>query len=86
MNLYLISQTVNNTWDTYDCAIVCASTPEAARMIHPAQEKEWFTKPWDGKEEEYGSWANVEDVSVDFIGVAAPDVAEGLVCVSSSRR
>lgn len=33
MKLYLISQNVNNGYDTYDSAVVCAETEEEARMI-----------------------------------------------------
>lgn len=35
MNLYWISQNVVRGYDTYSDAVVCAATPEDARMIHP---------------------------------------------------
>ena len=36
MNLYLISQTQNQTYDTYDSAVVAAESEEHARAIHPS--------------------------------------------------
>jgi hypothetical protein len=35
MNLYLISQNVNNDYDTYDAAVVAANSEDEARLIHP---------------------------------------------------
>lgn len=35
MNLYKISQDVNDGWDTFDSAIVAAKSEEDARNIHP---------------------------------------------------
>ena len=40
MNLYLISQSVNNEYDTYDSAVVAAESEEDATKIHPIQEIE----------------------------------------------
>lgn len=36
MNLYLISQTQNQTYDTYDSAVVAAESEQHARAIHPS--------------------------------------------------
>ena len=36
MNLYLISQEINNGYDTYDSAIVAAKSPKDAIEIHPS--------------------------------------------------
>jgi len=35
MNLYLISQDVNDGYDTYDSAVVCSESESDARMMHP---------------------------------------------------
>lgn len=35
MKLYLISQSVNNDYDTYDSAVVAAPDEETARNTHP---------------------------------------------------
>ena len=75
MNLYLISQSVNNYYDTYDSAVVAADSEDAARGIHPSE------TDWDGKSKLYGSWCAKEDVTVRFIGTAAENIS-GVVCAS----
>jgi len=75
MNLYLISQDVNNGYDTYDSAVVSAVSEDAARSIHPGEHD------WDGKAEMYGPWCAKENVTVRLIGTAADDVS-GVVCAS----
>ena len=37
MNLYKISQSANNDYDTYDSAIVAAENEEEARKINPCK-------------------------------------------------
>ena len=37
MNLYLISQDVNDGYDTYDSAVVVAKSEQDARDIHPSE-------------------------------------------------
>ena len=64
MNLYLISQTENEGYNTYDSAVVCAETEEKARMIHP------YIIDWGGGDEMYGTWCDAEDVKVELIGSA----------------
>lgn len=46
MNLYLISQTANNGYDSYDSAVVAAKSAKDARKIHPS---EFVTHVTDGK-------------------------------------
>ena len=41
MNLYLISQSDNNKYDTYDSAVVAALTEELARMTYPGHHEAW---------------------------------------------
>jgi len=78
MNLYLISQDINNDWDTYDSAVVCANSKKEARMIHPAE----YEKNWDGKSGEYDSWCDAKDVKVIQIGIALKKLKRGVVCAS----
>jgi len=75
MNIYRISQNVNNDYDTYDSAIVCANTEDEARWIHPSGDK------WDGKRGHYGSWCDVEDVCVELIGTSC-DNSHGVILAS----
>lgn len=41
MNLYLITQIVNNDYDTYDAAVVVAESENEARHICPDRFYEW---------------------------------------------
>ncbi len=77
MKLYRISQEVNNGYDTYDKAIVAAPSEEAARIMHPGGETlaEWDKGP--------GYWAYApEQVKVELIGTAAPNIEQGVICAS----
>lgn len=66
MNLYHISQTVNQDYDTFDSAVVCAPNAETARNIRPG----------------VCGWCEPEHVTVRLIGTATADVAPGVVCAS----
>ena len=71
MNLYLISQTVNQDYDTYDAAVVCAESELDARLINPDEERQWESM-----------WAPVDKVEVKFLGPADPSVEAGVVLAS----
>lgn len=64
MNLYLLSQDVNNDYDTYDSAVVCAKSEKDARLIEVGS---------------LATWCAPEHVVVRYLGAAADDVEEGLV-------
>ena len=70
MNLYLISQNVNNGYDTYNSAVVCAENEPDAASIHPGG-----TQPWGD------TWADPERVKVKLIGTAI-DIERGVVLAS----
>ena len=77
MNLYKISQDVNDYYDTYDSAIVCAETEDEARMIHPSGEE------WNGSREKiFDTWCDVKDVQVKIIGAAANNLQKGVILAS----
>lgn len=97
MNLWLISQPVSNEYDTYDSAVVCASTIEEARRIHPGTgEPCSIYRVRDGKfhvqwsDEDLGedwwredsTWCKFSDVTVIMIGRADMGVKPGVVCSS----
>ena len=78
MNLYLISQEKNTDYDTFDSAVVCASSEYEARNIHPEHDPsrpKWPFRP-------LVSWVPPEDVSVRYIGKAAHSVQRGVVLAS----
>ena len=81
MKLYLITQNLNNGWDTYDSAVVAAKSPRAAQLTHP----DWCdTKsPWNGKEKDhYGCWVDADLVLVDYLGPAKKGTKAGVICAS----
>lgn len=71
MKLWLISQKINNGYDTWDSAVVAAETIEEARKINPNGQY------YDNAEDEwrYRGWAKPEDVAAVEIGI----VAEGYI-------
>jgi hypothetical protein len=83
MNIYLISQTTNRNYDTYDSAIVCAKNEDDAKYIHPDRGRIWNqeTNNWGPYIWDY-AWTSPENVSVKYIGVAGPDITEGVVLAS----
>ena len=70
MKLFLISQTKNSDWDTYDSAVVATIDIESARRIKP------------GGEFSVDTWCDFEYVTVRYLGEAADDIAHGVVCAS----
>jgi len=76
LNLYLISQDVNNNYDTYSAAVVVAPDEDTARNIHPGGED------MANAGHKFSSWCLAEDVDVELIGEAAEDIDQGVVCVS----
>ena len=69
MKLWVISQTVNRGYDTYDSAVVAAETEEEARNILPSGES------WDDAHL-YGVWASKpSEVTVEYLGVTDRDIA-----------
>jgi len=78
MKLYLISQTVNNGYDTYDSAVVCAPDEETARRMDPGGEGGAMVNPEDNY-----CWTNdLANVKVDYIGKAKPGTLQHVVCAS----
>lgn len=78
MKLWLISQSENNGWDTYDSAVVAAETEDEARNIYPdnwdTSPKRWNGSKWlwyldDGRVLDYssGSWTSPDNVSVQLL-------------------
>jgi hypothetical protein len=78
MNIYLISQEVNNSYYCYDSAVVAAESEYDARSIHPDGRRDW-----DGIEGPYpyGSWCSKEFVEVKLIGKAEEGIT-GIICAS----
>lgn len=95
--LYHISQTINNDYDTYSDAVVCAESIEKARRINPGGDKiHWHDEPkhiskgwWDLtgpngliKPDDSDAWCPLKDVKVRVIGIAGKKVKIGVICDS----
>jgi hypothetical protein len=82
MNLYLLSQTENTDYNTFDSCIVAAHSSEEARLIHPWHYNPYVNgTPWNASRG--STWAfTPEGVTVKFIGVAAEDIEPGVVLAS----
>ena len=75
MKLWVISQSENNNYDTYDSAVVAAETEELARNTHPSEYGKWG--------EDYSSWCSAPDkVKVKLIGDAIPETKPGVIVAS----
>lgn len=65
MKLYLISQSENNDYDTYDSAVVAAESPEDARTIHPIE---------PATHDDWGRWSawvqfkDIDKIKVEYLG------------------
>lgn len=68
MNLYKISQDVNDNWDTFDSAVVVAESAEEAKKIIPDHHGGYRENP--DYEISIYDWAKPKDVKVEFIGLA----------------
>ena len=77
MNLYLISQSENGGYDTYDSAVVAAPDEETARQMHPSNGD---SVKWGDR---FGKWAYSPDgVKVEHIGTAVDGTPQGVICSS----
>lgn len=82
MKLWLISQTVNGGYGTYDSAVVAAETEDAARLTHPDADPDDDAAPWDGNDDFYANWADAKYVCVEYLGEAREGHPAGVVCAS----
>jgi ketol-acid reductoisomerase len=87
MNIYLISQTANNNYDTFDSVVVVAKTAQDARNINPESSWGSTNSIWMDWEKAgrpgIGTWAKRPDeVTVELVGKALETMKEGVVCAS----
>lgn len=73
MKLYLVSQNVNNGYDTYDGFVVCAKNENDAKLIHKLDDENSY----------YGSWVkSIEDIKVEYLGNAIKGLNRGEILSS----
>ncbi|MCP4336553.1 MAG: hypothetical protein GY679_01745 [Mycoplasma sp.] len=83
MNIYRLSQTKNNDYDTYDSAVVVAKDESEARNIHPQDISiVWGDDFWN-EEGQWSTWTAPKDVKVEFIGKAGDSYEEKIVICAS---
>jgi len=78
MKLFLISQGINNDYDTYDSAVVAAIDANDAKLIHPYNNNNIL-------EYEYSADAWVNDpkyVIAEYLGEARKGMSRGVICSS----
>lgn len=90
MNLYKISQDINNGYDTFDSAVVVAESALSASRIHPQYYGSWqknktLEEFWaDESGCNWTSWVkSPADVKVDYLGIAEDSLEAGTIIVSS---
>lgn len=89
LKLWLISQDINDDYDTFDSAVVAAYTEEEARIIHPSSWNhpyKWDGENWiaaNGRVGGKSEWTTPDWVSVRYIGDAHEDIEAGKVICSS---
>lgn len=92
MNLYLLTQTENRGYDTFDSCVVCAPNEEQAKAIHPRGDLYyvagrgwvWCDYPYLRSSLSMGvdRWTSPDNVTATLIGVADPSVKAGVVIAS----
>ncbi len=75
MNLYLLTQTKNTGYDTYDSIVVAAKNSTDAARTPPDSDGDLYVPS-------QGSWASPEDVLVEMIGTARRGTKAGVILAS----
>lgn len=73
-HLYLLTQSDNKGYDTYDSCIVCAENIIDAKQIHPDRFRGWNGRTWSYRP---------ETVKVYCIGIADSNLKVGSVVLAS---
>ena len=80
MKLYLISQTINNDWDTFEAAVVCAPSELTAQNMNPDSGEPMTDGDWQNR---FPSWcSSPKEVTVKYIGEATDGIKQGVVLAS----
>lgn len=96
MNLYRLSQTENDGYDTYDSAVVAAESPSDARTIYPGTSEDWEYRVaggqwesrylgggWSAARLAWGAWTkSPSSVVVEEIGIAKEGTKRGVIIAS----
>jgi hypothetical protein len=87
MNIYLIEQSVNTGYDTFDSAVVIAASENDAKLVHPKVSWAIYSGSITSEQiwaESCCTWAGTpEDVTATLIGTASDTQVEGSVICAS---
>jgi len=76
MKIWLLTQTKNIGYDTFDSAVVAANTKEEAKLIHPNGGLN------SSNVTVYYDWAASKYVVAELIGTAVKGTKKGVICAS----
>jgi hypothetical protein len=80
LKLYLVSQTENSDYDTYDSFVIACEHEDVARNTNPQDGCVMTKKDWSYL---YSTWCPSPDhVIVTYLGIADASVKHGIVCSS----
>lgn len=75
--LYLVARINTGGYDTYNSFVVCAPNARVARWTRPDAQS------WNDNDHYHQAWVgSPDDVEVILLGVAAPEVSDGIVLSS----
>jgi hypothetical protein len=80
MNLYLVSQDLNDDYDTFDAVVVAADNEQDARKIHPSELE------WDSYSNDWVHISDIDKLNVELLGTAAEGVEAGVVLASYNTK
>lgn len=78
MNLYLLQQSVNTGWDTYDSMIICATDPEEAIELSYKQ----FGSHCKDRHYVWVMYSCKDQIEVKLIGTATEELEKGVMLSS----
>ena len=86
MKIFLLSQTKNTGWDTFDSMVVIAKSAREARRISPYESHKWSDRLgcWVSKEKprRHSEWVDdLKDIKVKCVGTTKRK-KQGIVCLS----
>jgi hypothetical protein len=90
MRLFLLSQSTNRGYDTFDSCIVAAKNEKDAILMHPSRNSyiwknnQWMYQRQDGTISLFSSrdWTSPKDVTCEYIGQAKPDTEACVILAS----
>lgn len=77
MNIYLLTQDINNNYDTYDAVVVSAESEEEARSMHP---RGYDIAEASSRDDSWVRLGQIDRIKVTLIGVSC--MRKGVILAS----